>query len=389
MRLRKNFLLILVFLIVTLRAGAQSPALHVADSLYAMGNYTEAINVYAQYPSVNSSLQIARAYSALGNYDKAVVQYGELLKKHPEMLLAQSEQGKLYLKTKQYQKARTTFMDLVIKDSLNPGNFYRLGRSIRGTKDAFTALKAFKKAFTLDNTHLKSIYQIGKYYLKHGEKDTVLKYVNKGLDFYPNSVELINLKALALFNNGNHDKAIPGFERLVELGEEKAYIFEKLGYCYAITIEYEKAIEAYGRALEINGINPNPKTLLALSKIYLKLNNYEPATRYAEAAIKAKKVTFEDEYETLANVALEQKDVKTGLDYLKKASREDPGSAHLYYRICLVADNYYADPELKLRYYEDFIEKFGNSGQVLIYKDYVAKRISALKKEMHMEADAE
>ncbi|MBC9798441.1 tetratricopeptide repeat protein [Sinomicrobium weinanense] len=386
---RKNIFLILGFLIVMLRAGAQSPALHTADSLYALGNYTMAINAYAEHPSANSSLQIARAYNAIGNYGKAILQYENLLGEASDMLLAQNELGKLYLKTKKFQKAKTTFITLTEKDSLNPDNYYQLGRSIQGTGDAHMALTAFKHAFALDNHHLKSIYQIGKYHLKHREKDSVLKYVDKGLDFYPDAVELINLKALAFFNYGNHNEAVPEFERLVELGEEKAYIYERLGDCYIRQIEYEKAIEAYGTALDLNGIDPNPKTLLAMSKAYLKLKDYELATKYARTAIEVQKVTFENEYETLANIALQQKDVKTGLDYLQKAYAQAPDNAHLYYRICLTADNYYADPELKLKYYQRFTEKFGNSDRGAYYNNYAKKRISAIKKEMHMNGEAE
>ncbi|MGS2763873.1 tetratricopeptide repeat protein [Sinomicrobium sp. M5D2P9] len=383
-------MLILGFLVSTLVAGAQSPALHIADSLYALGNYTGAINMYAKVPSAKSSLQIARAYNAIGNYDKAMLQYENLLHEHPDMLLARNELGKLYLRTKQFEKAKTVFGELTEKDNENADNFYWLGKSYQGIiPEMQYALPNFKKAFRSDETHLKSIYEIGKYYLKHREKDSVLKYVDKGLEFYANSVELINLKALVLFNNGNHREAALLFERLVELGEEKAYIYERLGDCYVRKIEYEKAITAYESALKLNGMEPNPKTLLALSKSYLKLKNYEKADVFAKEAIAVQQVTFENEYEILANIALEQKEVKTGLDYLKKAYEENPSSTHLHYRICLVADNYYADPELKLRYYEDFLGKIGDSGMDRMYRDFTTKRISAIKKEMHMNAGVE
>ncbi len=391
-RLKQLFLLILGFLVSTLTAGAQSPALHVADSLYALGNYTGAINVYAKEPSAKSSLQIARAYNAIGNYDKAELQYKNLLEEHPDMLLARNELGKLYLRTKQFEKAKTEFGELTEKDAENADNFYQLGKSCQGiVAEMENALPNFKKAFRRDENHLKSIYEIGKYYLKHREKDSVLKYVDKGLEFYPNSVELINLKALVLFNHGNHREAVPWFERLTELGEEKAYIYERLGDCYIRKIEYEKAIMAYESALKLDGVNPNPKTMLSLSKSYLKLKDYTKADAFAKEAIAVQQVTFEAEYEVLANIALEQKDVKTGLGYLKQAYEEDPSSTHLNYRICLVADNYYADPEVKLKYYEDFLNKIGSSGSGMdgIYRDYVTKRISAIKKEIHMNADGE
>ncbi|SFW33510.1 Tetratricopeptide repeat-containing protein [Sinomicrobium oceani] len=384
------FLWVLCFVAVGLKGGAQSPPLAVADSLYALGNYTAAITEYNKYPSPGSRMQVARAYHAIGNYEKALGQYENLVAEYPDMPVAQNELGKLYLKIKQFEKARDVFLLLTEKEYGSADNFYLLGKSYQYIAgESGYALPAFKQAFRKDTTHLKSIYETGKYYLKNREKDSVLKYVDKGLTFYPNSVELINLKALALFNNGNHREASPWFERLTALGEEKPYIYERLGDCYVRLIAYEKAVIAYETALKLEGLNPNPKTLLALGKIHLKLKDYEKAAAYTKEAIAVQQVTFESEYETLANIVLEQKQVKEGLEYLKLAYEEDPESTHLYYRICLVADNYYVDPKLKLRYYEDFMQKTGDSPIVEIYKAHVSKRISALRQEIHLGAKAE
>ena len=48
--------------------------------------------------------------------------------------------------------------------------------------------------------------------------------MNQGLKVYPDDVSLINLKALAYFNNNEYQKALPLFERLVALGEIQEFI---------------------------------------------------------------------------------------------------------------------------------------------------------------------
>lgn len=57
-----------LFCLVTLKAGAQPSALAMADSLYSIGNYTNAINYYAKVGTTHANLQIARTYHTIRNY---------------------------------------------------------------------------------------------------------------------------------------------------------------------------------------------------------------------------------------------------------------------------------------------------------------------------------
>lgn len=87
-----SFLIILKGEAQSLPAGRQVAALTIADSLYATGNYTKAINTYAKIGSQKSGLQIARAYNAIGNYEKAILQYESTIVKIPELQIARFEQ---------------------------------------------------------------------------------------------------------------------------------------------------------------------------------------------------------------------------------------------------------------------------------------------------------
>lgn len=69
---------LLYLMIFLAKINAQYSPIAVADSLYALGNYTLAINEYAKEGLPNAELQIARAYNAIGNYDKALAQYESL-----------------------------------------------------------------------------------------------------------------------------------------------------------------------------------------------------------------------------------------------------------------------------------------------------------------------
>ena len=112
----KSSLLIFVCSII-FRIDAQAPPdsqgyVKIADSLYATGNYTKAINYYAEVEGENSGLQIARAYNAIGNLEKAILQYQSVVEQHPDWQIPRFEVGKLLLKTKAYDEARKLFSQL-------------------------------------------------------------------------------------------------------------------------------------------------------------------------------------------------------------------------------------------------------------------------------------
>lgn len=107
--------LLLSFLVLsTIRLSAQQNQITAADSLYATGNYTRAINAYDKLGTVNAGLQIARAYNAIGNFEKAIAQYRAVLEKDSNLQLAAFELGKLLLKTNKGLAAKGLFERLSV-----------------------------------------------------------------------------------------------------------------------------------------------------------------------------------------------------------------------------------------------------------------------------------
>ncbi len=370
-------------LLVTGNSIAQSSGLSVADSLYALGNYTGAINEYAKDNRANSNLQIARAYNAIGNYDKAIIQYEDVIANNPSFELPRFELGKLLLKTNKTQEAVYQFYDLIQEGSRNPEYYYYMGTTMIELDSFKEGIQFLKTAYNLDNEHLRSIFQLGKYYVGQQEKDSVLLYVDKGLDFYPNDVSLINLKALAMFNNDEYEKARILFEKLLDLGEGKPYIYEKLGQCYYRLWEFEKAKDAYNVLLNFD--ESIPTAYNGLGSVYWKEQKLDSAALFFKKAIKAKKPVLAGEYFALAGLAREQNDLKAALNYYQLAFEEDDTNYMVYYQICTLVDQLYEDPKVKLNQYSSFLEKFGDKKPY--FSDVVAKRISELKEEMHFASE--
>ncbi len=364
------------------KAEAQSSALNMADSLYAIGNYTDAINAYAKVATKQSDLQIARAYHHIGSYDKAAVQYKAIIQKDTSLQIAKFELGKLYIKIKNTAKAFDIFSQLT-KPSSNPEYLYYFGTVLQDLGKMDESIEAFKHGVAIDSTHLRSIFQLGKYYLGVREYNSAMKFINRGLSIYPKDVGLINLKALAFYNNDQYKEAKPWFEALLEMGEEKDFIYEKLAYCYYKLWELEPAKRTYQKLLDFD--NAISKAYYGLGEVYWRERKLDSAAIFFNQAIEAKKPILSKEYNALAQLAREQNDLKKAMEYYKNAFEEDKENYINYYQICTLADQYYKDPKIKLNYYQGFINQFGKDKPY--FSEIVTKRISELKEEIHYVSD--
>ena len=370
-----------VFLIF--KVAAQTSFFATADSLYTLGDYTQAINAYAKVGSQQSALQIARAYSAIGNFDKSVAQYKGILEKQPTLQIARFELGKLYLKTNRFVQASDLFFDLVLDGSKNPEYYFYWGVTLNELENYKESIPTFKNAVKLDSTHLRSLFQLGKYYVAQKEKDSALTYVDMGLRFYENDVSLINLKALAYYNNDEFGKAVPWFERLLELGEKKEYIYYKLAICQYHMWEFEKAKANYHILLDID--DSNPDYYFNLGHVFFKDRMLDSAQYYIKLSKEVQEVNFAREYESLARIAAVQEKPEESIKYYKLALKEDPDNMRVFYQLCFLSDQHLKDPKVKLEYYESFIKKFGTEQRY--FSETVAKRIKELKQEIHFESN--
>ncbi|SIQ18391.1 Flp pilus assembly protein TadD, contains TPR repeats [Maribacter ulvicola] len=365
------------------KAEAQSSGLAVADSLYTIGNYSKAINEYSKVGGLSAALQIARSYNAVGNYEKAITQYQYVVEEDVKNQLAQFELGKLLLKVNRFEEAKSVFANLSNLNTTNPEFQFYLGEVNRHLDATDASLKQYKKAIELDSMHLRSLFQLAKHYTIKQDRDNALKYILQGLDYYENDVSLINLHALVLFNDFQFEKAIPLFERVLELGEDKNYVYDKLAFSYNKNWEFQKAKEAYKILLKRD--DTNSQTYFDLAGVYQKESKLDSAKIYINKAMAVQKPIFANGYNQLAYIAREQKDLEKAFKLFERAHREDTSDALIYYNIATTYDQFGTDLQKKLGYYENFLKDYPNEHPY--YYETAKKRISELKEEIHFTKD--
>lgn len=375
-------LTLLMYLLLTIGAKAQNPSSKRADSLYQIGNYRAAINAYSELGTPRASLQIARAYKTSGLNAKAVEQYKDLVQKHPEQKIACFELGKLYFQLGRFPAAAAVFQNLLKEEkdpNTNPEYAYYLGRVYQEQDNYQPAFITYARALQADSTHVRSLYQVSRMYLGLKENDSVFKYTAKGLQYAQDDRGLINLRAQAFFNEPRYEEAIPLFEELLKQGAEKEFILKKLAYSYFSTRKLVAADSTYRKLLDF----PNSKAnaLYSIGHIFWAQEQRDSAKIYIERSIEKQDVFLGDEYQALGRLAREQKKTKEALDYYTKAYEEDRSNYLNYYQVCIIAEEYYADPKTKMRYYQNLLERFPKLPPY--FKQFAVDRIRKIKEEIH------
>ena len=371
----------LIIALVTWSIQAQDALLKQADSLYAHGNYSQAIETYKSYEQQDLVFEkMAKAYLALGNYDEALKNYDHALNAFPENALIKYDYAKLLSRSKKLNDAAVLFSELVYLDYKNPNYHYELGLVFEKQGDS-TAMNRFHSAFDLDPTHQKAIYKIARHFLTKRNHDASLRYINTGLESYANNTELINLKALNYYWKEDYKVASVWFEKLLALGESSLFIHEKLSFCYAEQGLYEKAIVHANRALDYDP--KNATNFYILGQLYEQTGDYAAAEIWISKALDIMDQPLHAEYTKLGTILNQQEKYKEAIAALQNAIKQNPHDEMAQFFLARTKDEYYADIASKIKVYEVFKDIFPNS----VYIPFVNGRLRELKNEQFMTSD--
>ncbi|THD69044.1 tetratricopeptide repeat protein [Robertkochia marina] len=357
------------FILFFTKASAQQQNTTLADSLFQAKNYTRAINAYAGINSLEARYQIAKAYVELGNYQKAITQLEYLSESYPEQPQVIADLGGLLFRTRQFERSAEVYGELIEIDSLNPDPRYRLGRTYGELKKDSLAQLQFQKAFELDSTHLKSCIELGEFYLKRRQFEKAHQYAEKGLALAPDHAELLNIKALAWFNDYQFELAKPYFEKLVELNYREDFLLLRLARCYEKTWEKDKAVRVYKFIVAADPGNAD--AYYELGALYRDKNQLDSAQYFFNEAYLDKKPDLSRELVALASIHREKGELGKALELYKQAHEEAPESMHIYFNVCELAGKYYKDSARVRPYLENFRKLYAEEKYAYIYMDKI------------------
>ncbi|MDX2189259.1 MAG: tetratricopeptide repeat protein [Bacteroidota bacterium] len=196
------------------------------------------------------------------------------------------------------------------------------------------ALKNYKKAISLDNTHFKIWLQIVKIESELLQYDSVIATSDKALEIYPNQSVLWLYNGIGHYMKHDYKKSTTSLEQGKKLaGADKELLLQylsMLGDSYNGVKEYKKSDESYEEALKIDA---NNYTVLNNYSYFLSLRKekLEYARKMSEKVVKDNpdNPTFLDTYAWILYV---MKDFEKSKDVFEKiVNKSDNGTIVEHY----------------------------------------------------------
>ena len=359
-------------------------ALSMADSLYAVGNYSEAIEVLRETQPMSQAalVKLAQAQKANGNFLAAIQAYEIVLKENPKRVLSAVEYAKLLSATGELKRADSIFTNLVTTYPMNAGFHYQLGL-VKEKQNDSTAMTHYNLTILLQKTHQQALIKVSKRALIRGKVARAERLSKQGLESNPTNNALLSILAQAYYYQKEYELAIIQFEKLVGIGAGKEFVHSKLGTSYFHLKNYDKAIAHFNLALDYE--DENPATHYSLGKLYALKGEYENSEGHLLQAIVLKDLVLDEEFTSLGLTYKYMEKPKKALAYFNRAIEENPDNERAMFERALVADSYYKDMEAKMNYYQAFLDRFGEYGSpdLITLAKY---RVQDLREEIHMQA---
>ncbi|WBL25284.1 tetratricopeptide repeat protein [Zunongwangia sp. HGR-M22] len=384
----KKFL-ILFFSIINASGFSQSTT-KIADSLYAVGQYEEAITLMQKEDtsSVRILADLAKYYKANNNDIEALETYQKILNKDSTRVLTALNYGETLLNLGSLERADSLFAKLNSRFPKNAQFYYSRGLANERMENDSIAMVYFSKTQELDKYHQNALYKLSKDRLKNKEYQEAIAFATIGLEKNENNVSLHSIIGQTYSVMAVFYQAIPHYEKIIALGQGSEFIHSKLAYAYYKDGNFEKAIENYKQALLYEP--GNSSTHYLLGKIYAQTGDFQNSELHLLMAIKIKDQPMEAEYFSLALTYKNLEEHKKAFDWFQKTLKENPDHIRAMYERAVAADNYFKDLDTKINYYQAFWNKYYGDDPNYLAKDmlYLTKnRISDLKEKKHMLAE--
>jgi tetratricopeptide (TPR) repeat protein len=230
--------------------------------------------IVAQTPSVESG------YKKLNNrnFEGAIREFSQILMSQPDNVDAFCGRAEAKLNVGDYSGALKDVEQALSLD-INNGLVYSLrGDIYYYQKDYTNALKFYNEALQKQNSPIQAIVGKAKVMNQLGKTKEGYAILDDAILAQPGSAELLYARGLLNNTKEKYSKALDDFEKAFELNSEynKYGNFLNRGYSFQCLEEYDKAIELYGKAIELDPRSASAYNSRGLA--YYATSNYKEAS---------------------------------------------------------------------------------------------------------------
>jgi len=173
-------------------------------------------------------------------YDEALAKYQEFLAQNPTVYQVTINIGNCHREMGEYEKAIEAFNIILEKIKEEKG-------SLESDKNAASALSG-----------------IGETYIKSGELDKAVGYLQQALSILPEDETLAFNIGEILFKKGEAVKGIEFFEKAIEIKSDWSPPYLQLGYAFLNVDNYQMAVKSFRKFIELAPDDPLTPSITAL-----------------------------------------------------------------------------------------------------------------------------
>jgi len=414
----KKISITLLFIIVALKTEAQSSVFTVVDSLLLKGNYQKALLLLEKEEPKTTLVfdKIATIYQTVGNYNKAIDYYEkalknensenikiklgstynsaglssksisiyeEIIEKDTSNLLVANSLGKLYLAKNNVKKAERLFRFLNKKDSLNPNYPYQIAQCLAKQHKELTMGQSYLNAYNLDSLHIKSIYELAKFFKELKDKDSTMLFINKGLKIDSTNLNFLQLKANVLYFSKDFKGTITYLNKLDSLNFRSINTYEMFGMSYLNLDDFVLAEKHFKNALRLE--RNNSKIHYRLGALYYDKKEFKLAQLYLMQSIIYGRGDLDKQFLLSGTIAKEEFNLKVAINYFKDAVKYNRDNVNALFQLAFASDSYFKDKKIAFKHYKDFVQRFEGKNKKLT--DYANNRIKEIKKKYFLKGE--
>jgi len=317
-------------------------------------------------PGIESQMNLTRAYLQAGRTVDGLRTAKELSAKNKDSVQAHFTLGLLLASEKQFKSAQ---FELEQASALQPQTFeilFNLGEVYLRTGNLSQAELVLNRALKLKPESAETLYLLGQVYSEESKPVDALDVLVKAHKLAPENAEIIFLLARVSMSQNYYEDTIPLLEAGLKIAPARTDLLAALGECYFIAGKTDKAIETFGKLIELDpsarsyafmglsyrhlgrfdearkyfqeGLKKaphDPSCLYNMGYIEEHQGNQEAAERYFQEALRVKP-DHADTLLELANLRIAAKRYEEAAELLRKFVKVSPTPAPGYYKLALV-----------------------------------------------------
>ena len=269
----------------------KSNAMSIADSLYASGDYRQAVQQYSKVIKANddnefaynarglAKLELKEYYEAIADFNRAVEinpssanprnnlglakyylgdhngalkDYAKALELDPNLVVAYNNRGIIYLESDKNEEAGKDFEMVITLDSTNGLAYFRLGVALAELEKYEEALSSYRSA-KQNNYNGADVYNykgVSEYRLE--QYDSASASFKHALTLEPKHLQYIENYGRALYETGKYVEASEQFEKYLQQKDDNASIYNLRGLCKYKDEDYRGAIDDFSKSIKLN-----------------------------------------------------------------------------------------------------------------------------------------